>query len=399
MRQAATFFPDPLNVVSAGWRRLGRRGGISLLFALTALPLVGVGALVVDVAMAYSQQQSLQQVADAAALAGALAYTKTTSTAAVQQTVQDVVVANGWPKYIIQTPASEYLATDPYTAGNQAVQVSLSKTLTTWFGAYISSIASFKTSVTSLATIKTTQGACMLSLSTLEVGGTLTANNCDVVANTDVTIDSGHSITTGTLGYGGTLTNKGTINATQKSGVTVSDPFASLQAAAAAGFTNCAGSVTKTSTIAPGCYSGVDLESSQTLTLQAGTYYFTTFAIPSNSTLIATAGTTVIIQKDSSPNGTIDITAPTSGQWAGLALYDIGKLSIDNTEDYEINGAIYDPNNQLTLNTTSVDQNMCLNIVAQSIWVQGGVTFTVPQTNCSSVAYAGKGASSVKLAH
>jgi hypothetical protein len=383
---------------------LDRRASISIITAAVMPAIVGAGAIVIDFARASTQLQSLQTLADAAALAGALAYKNTSSTAAVQQTVQDVVVANGWSSSIIQSPGSEFLSQDPYSTSDMAVQVALTATSPLWFGQYILPASSLSMSVSALARISASQSACVLSLTTLMVNGTINVGTCAIVADSTgspaATVNSGGSVTAGELGVGGTITNNGTINATQKTGVNIADPFASLQSQAAAGFNGSCPSVNTVTTLTPGCYSNVNVNSNSTLTLSAGVYYFNGLNVNSGATLDGSSGTALIIKNNFSPSGTIKVTAPTSGTWAGMALYLGGGMNINSGVQYYINGAVYSPATALNLNTASWNQNTCVYIVAYSITLNGGSTFTLPQSGCSSVYFpTSAGSYKISLGH
>ena len=386
-----------------GRLRVDRHASISVISAVTLPLVVGAAAMVVDLARAYSQLQTLQQVADTAALAGALAYKNSASTTVLQQTVQDVVVANGWPSSVIQSPSSEYLSQDPYANTNKAVQVVLSASSPLWFGRYVVGTGSITTAVSSLAEISSSASACMLSLTTLMVNGTINTGSCAVVADSTAspaaTINGPGVVTASILGVGGTITQNGTVNATKETGVNVPDPFASLQATATSGFSGSCSQSSNTS-LTPGCYSNFVVPSNQTVTLAAGTYYFNGLNINSGGTLNATSGATVIINGNFSPSGSVNITAPTTGEWAGLALYLAGGMNINNGVQYDINGAVYSPTVVLNLDTASWNQSACTYVVAYAITSNGGSTFTLPQNNCSSVYFpTAAGNNSITLSH
>jgi Flp pilus assembly protein TadG len=71
-----------------------RRGAIALLYALAAVPTVAAIGVAVDYARLESFKTSLQNVADAAALAGASAYVDNTQNAAAQTVAQEFITSN-----------------------------------------------------------------------------------------------------------------------------------------------------------------------------------------------------------------------------------------------------------------------------------------------------------------
>src|SRR6516162_1528780 len=83
---------------------LDRRGAAAIVGALTAVSIIGMGGLAIDLGSAYAQKARLQKVADSAAMAGALSWIKTShSTTAVTATVTSVVQANGLASSVIDT--------------------------------------------------------------------------------------------------------------------------------------------------------------------------------------------------------------------------------------------------------------------------------------------------------
>src|SRR5262249_33369621 len=80
---------------------------------------------------------------------------------------------------------------------------------------------------------------------------------------------------------------------------------------------------------APGKYAGIDVNG--TVNLSAGTYYIDSgnFIVEQNSTLNAPSGTTIVLTSSGSTygymdirqNATVTLTAPTSGDFSGIAVY------------------------------------------------------------------------------
>ncbi len=358
------------------------------ILAAVTLPVVIAGAaLVVDMAHAYSQRASLQQVADSAAVAGALAYMATASTSAVTATVQDVVMANGWPASVIQSPASEYLAQSPQNSGNQAVQVTLLANSPLWFGAAALGESSIPTTAGALVELAS-RPFCVLALSQLISNGSLNTGSCGVAADSTasnaVLVNGGGSITASVISSAGGITNNGTITGTETTGKTVSDPYHSYQSQASSGFTNCQNYNNQT-TLSPGCWSNVNVNSG-TLSLLPGAFFFTNININSGGRLSGTGGVTVVTQGNFSPNGNVTITAPTSGTWAGMALYAMGGLNANSSITYTINGAIYSPTSAINLNAGTWNANACTYIVGQNITLNGGSSVTIPHSSCSNYA-------------
>ena len=92
----------------------GQRGQILVLFVLGLIAITGVIGLVLDGGSAYAQRREEQNVADLAAMAGAMAYLNTSGTADVKQTAA-------------QAAATNLAATNGYQSGvaNASVQVTV----------------------------------------------------------------------------------------------------------------------------------------------------------------------------------------------------------------------------------------------------------------------------------
>jgi Flp pilus assembly protein TadG len=370
--------------------RADRRGAVAVVCAMLLTPILTVSAIVVDMGLAHARQIALQQAADAAALAGALAYSSTSSTSSMMATVQDVVQANGWAASTIQSPGSEYLSQSPQNSAYSAVRVTLVAPSPVAFGADILHATSVNLRAVSLVELRG-NSVCILSLTTLIVNGTINAPTCGVAANSTssqaILVNGSGKILAKSVSTSGGVTDNGNISPTPKTyAAAVADPYHALQSVAAAGFTGCQNYNNQT-TLTPGCWQNVNVNSG-TLTLQSGTFFFTGLNINSGGSLTGTAagGVTIVLQNNFSPSGPITITAPTTGTWAGVAIYLSQGMNINSGVSYKINGAIYSPSTSNTLipDAGSWNQNACTTIVAGSITFNSTASFTLPQTGCSS---------------
>lgn len=70
MRAAAA-----VSALAVGWRRLGQKGAVAILFAVAAVPMMICTAVAVDFSQMAAMRSALQRAADAAALSGAAVYT------------------------------------------------------------------------------------------------------------------------------------------------------------------------------------------------------------------------------------------------------------------------------------------------------------------------------------
>lgn len=163
-------------------------------------------------------------------------------------------------------------------------------------------------------------------------------------------------------------------------------------------------------TISPGTYCNFNTSNVSTLTMQPGLYVITTtFSTNSGSTItgngvtiflangaIANSGNYTYVSGGATPYGvgngtTMNITAPTSGTYAGIAVWD-GNSSSSTPDTFTFgggasstfSGAVYAPNTNLVLGNGSGTSSLSSNIIANTIMVLGGSTVTNNYTPTSS---------------
>ncbi len=371
-----------------------RRGGVTVIAAISLTALIAASALAVDLGSLYAERATLQQVGDSAAYAGAMAYAETSSSAAMMATIQDIVQANGWSTTVVQTAGTGYLAQSPQGSG-AAVQVTLSTVMPTHLINAVSKITGLSVRTYSLANLTGTGApACVLSLSTVQVNSAIDLNGCSMLADSTgssaINVNGGGAITANIVATPGGITDNGTINATQKTGAAaVSDPFSSYQSQASQGFTNCQNVSNYSQTLQPGCYSNVNVNSGQTLTLASGTFFFTGLNVNSGGSLVATStgGSTIVAENQFSPSGSISVSAPTTGSWDGMAIYAMGGINMNANVPFAIDGAIYSPTAAIIEDSGAWNENDCTELVGQSITFNSSAKFTLPQSNCSALNY------------
>ena len=154
-----------------------------------------------------------------------------------------------------------------------------------------------------------------------------------------------------------------------------------------------------TMTFNPGCYSSISVASGETITLNPGVYYISGGNVLLHGALIATNGVTIVLtNRDTSPTATIgsfdmqagatlNIEAPETGTYAGIAIYQdrratdktVGGGNITSSSPNKINGnssqsvvgALYFPNQQLTYNGGGTAAAQCTQFVVRRIVFTG----------------------------
>jgi Flp pilus assembly protein TadG len=155
-----------------------------------------------------------------------------------------------------------------------------------------------------------------------------------------------------------------------------------------------------TYSISPGTYCNFNTANVAKLTLQPGLYVIkTTFSTNSGTTIsgtgvtiylangvIANSGNYTYVSGGATPYGvgngtTMNISAPTSGSYAGIAIWD-GNASASTPDTFTFgggasstfSGSIYAPNTNLVLGNGSGTSTMSSNIIANTIMILGGST-------------------------
>ncbi|WP_265570372.1 TadE/TadG family type IV pilus assembly protein [Sphingomicrobium nitratireducens] len=148
-------------------------------------------------------------------------------------------------------------------------------------------------------------------------------------------------------------------------------------------------------TFGPGCYSDIDIGAKAKF--EPGIYYINggDFDLGSQADLIATDGVTIVLTNISSSStatiGNVDINAgakykiesPDSGTFKGIAIYQDRRATdtssssasspnkINGHADAILEGALYFPSQQLTVNGTAGMNTACMQLVARRVYFSG----------------------------
>ena len=204
--------------------RKDARGTITLLAAFLLPVLIGFLALAAEFGYGLLMQVENQRVADAAALAAAIAYGngQTTNYATAATNIANL---NGMTGATLATT----LTTVPQDSSRQAIKVVLTRTEVLGLAKAISSIASMPISATAYAQIgQGPSSGCIMALGsagqgiTVASGSTVTATSCNVISRANITCSGSATITASSKIYVGS-NNCGTGTRTSS----VSDPLSS----------------------------------------------------------------------------------------------------------------------------------------------------------------------------
>ena len=382
-------------------------GQTLVLVALSLTMLLGALALVIDVGFVRFQQRQLQKAADAAAIAAGLelgncsnavcANMKTAAATALKEdgitktsitptTNQCTVSTSSGLAMIINVAPCVLGASDPNNGNTSMAEVVLTEPQNTFFGAIIGvrtmNLVARAEAGDSYINTGISGGNCLYTKS-LEFNGsngTFSLNNCGLYDNGNLQTNSNDSVTASTFLYygswspnncnsscvwniGGTNTGPPSHTTTQQS-----DPLASLTPPTQPAASSTASNTTPNNgaTLQPGYYAnGVNLNSNVSVSLAPGLYYMNgPINVNSGATLTGTGVelyfTNGALQLNS--GSTAQLTAPTTtsssaGTTAGMLDWQSSTNStgmpIDSGSSSYLQGVIYLPDAQLTLNSAA----------------------------------------------
>ncbi|HTU51108.1 MAG TPA: pilus assembly protein TadG-related protein [Acidobacteriaceae bacterium] len=346
-------------------------GQAMILTLLSMTVLLGFVGFAADVGTLLRAKRNLQIAADSAAIAAAAELNYADSTAAGQAAAAQngVVIGTNGGAVAINTPPTE----GAYEGQAGYVEAIVSQIQPTFF-MNVFNISSQLVTARAVATASTSNGCVYVlnptSTAAMVVQGSFivsSTSGCEVVVDsTDpaaLQINGAGALTAGSVGVAGPYSAQGgTSTPAPVPGMAqVSDPFGGMTAPTPAGCTTPPGALT--GTITAGCYSA-PAGSSLTLTnvtLGAGTYVLEGNVILSGTVTSSAGGTTLDIANGAlseSPGTVLDLVAPTSGDYNGIAVMEPAPnanpmvLDLGNSSGL-IDGIIYAPDAELTLQNSS----------------------------------------------
>ncbi|MGJ4884916.1 MULTISPECIES: TadE/TadG family type IV pilus assembly protein [unclassified Bradyrhizobium] len=364
--------------------RFGRAkdGQISMIFAITIIPiLVSVGAAV-DFAKSSDTRAQLQKSVDAAVLAGV------TQASAQQVSTASAVFSGSFRgRFGTGTTATFTPNSDGSLSGTATTSVKTS---------FLNVMGTTSLGVTASATAKagaqTTSPVCILLVSTINAqsllvnsGAQLNAPSCEIHV---LSTQSPAAMFNATLNVK-RICIKGT-NITKNGGVTppaetgcaaISDPFAGKLPAVTVGACTTNNKVYDPGsvTLNPGVYCGAtNFNGSGTLTLNPGLYIIKGGAMTFNSgwTVTGSGVTFYLVDQNATLtfNGNVNATlsAPTSGTYANILMYEPSGLSttnlpINGTSSSSYTGLMYLPSRNVTINSVSTMSSNSVTMVFNTL--------------------------------
>jgi hypothetical protein len=342
----------------------GQRGAVIPMVAICLTVLLGFAGLAMDVGFLEYRQQEQQSGTDAAAVGGAqaLAASSCTNASAATTAATTDATTNGFSGGLtISTPPSS----GPYAGNNCAVAVTIDSTQPTMF-AHLFGMSGRETTSAIATAVKQGSG-CLYLLSTTVASnfnkGSLDAPGCGLMIN-DTANFNGASIDASMIGYAGAApnTNGATFaGASPAPMLPIADPCPEIAGCAGLAaspppssncpaYTGAAGTPGSPVTITgPVCYSSLQLNKGNAIL--SGTIVLTGSSNFNMATLTSgTSGATIYVTQSATPPNfnktTVDLSAPTTGPYAGVVYYQVPGNSSSpnfNSSSSNYNGLVYAP--------------------------------------------------------
>lgn len=343
--------------------RAREKGQTLPIVAIVMVVLLGAAGFAVDTGYHQYQQRAQQTATDSAALAAAADLAAGTSDASGKADAASNGYTSGSNGVTVNVGAPA--TGDPFAGNAQAVQVTISVDHPTFFER-VFNINKVTVTTNAVAIANADSQICMIALQTsgnskMSGNATINAPNCDVAINSSHFVVGGQSVidTHDAIQYSGSIT--GQSSATFQPGVPVpalpvADPCMQITACAylranPPPTTPCS-TAPKTGSIPSGTYCSFDLQGNVTLTGQ----YVITGDFKANNANISGTNVTIAVMSSSgnfnSNNATFNISAPTSGNEAGMLWYVpnyTGNINM-NAGDGGMTGMLYMPQANVTMN-------------------------------------------------
>lgn len=415
------------NFMSKIWN--DKRGN-AMIIAAAALPLlIGSAGLATDTIQWALWKRQLQRAADSAAIAGVYDRVAAESTAGTAAAVdKDLTLNNSLDatKFPLQTKVVTFPA-DAGTKKNQ-VKVDLAVRRPLSFSSMFMANAPLIRTTATAATVSNAGEFCVLSLQNNSKTGIQATGNatitmdCGMMTNstsTNAAAGQGSSLVTATMlaASGGIQESR---NWTLSEGYApyspaLEDPYKDLTPTSTDSHNSCAVNLGTISghrlgqNYTEGCYSSIDIGSNRTATLAPGVYFINGGSVNIQGTLNAPGGVTIILGNtnasatatigsfDMNASGQMNIEAPTTGKWAGMAVYQdrravdtapTGNITasspnkINGNSTNKIRGIVYFPNQQLTYEGNGTGSATCTQFVAKRMYWSGSAGINNFTKNC-----------------
>ncbi|MGO8953207.1 MAG: pilus assembly protein TadG-related protein [Rhodomicrobium sp.] len=406
-----------------------RRGSVAIQMGILMTVLIGMAALGTEIPLVIYKHRQMQNVADAAALGGAVALIRgypapaATEAQGIAAALGFVNAANGVTVTVNNPPKS-----GSYTSNSGAVEAIVSQPQTLIMaGLFGTSL--FNVSARAVALGGSNGNFCVLATDTaaetsvtISNGAAVTMNGCGLAVNATgaaaLSVTGGSSLDTQAVSAAGQVSVGGgaVINATngvnQNQPVTA-DPYANVPMPASSGcdYTSFTVGGGGSHQISPGRYcNGVSIGGDASVSMAPGIYYIKsgTFTVGGGAKVTG-SGVTIVLTQNIGGYATVTIgngasvtlSAPASGSLAGILFFadrNSPNSSVNNFiggASETFTGALYLPTQQVVF-SNGAGASACTQLIAWQIQFSGGSSSQF-SSNCSNSGVSPIGGGSASL--
>lgn len=380
-----------------------REGSVAIQIGVGLVALIGMVGLGTESTFLVYKHRQMQSVADSAALSGAMALSQSfprdpeSEARAVAAQLGFVHGADQTALTVNAPPAS-----GSQTGNSEAVEVILSQPQN------LSMMRLFGNETVNVGTrsvaVRSDSGRfCILALDPTASQSMYVSNNavigpvgskCGVAVNSTsntALVMNNNAIINGPVTTRGawSLANNAELNGSPliQHGPLIADPYAGVQLQTAPACTSQSGSGSNqiTRNLTPGHFcGGWDFKNNVVLNLAAGAYYIDSKLSIMNNVVVNGTGVTLVINGnyaiDINNNATLNISAPTSGDYEGLAFFGLRNATstvlqkFSNNTILNIQGAVYFPNQILEFdNNGATTPQGCTHVIGRKVQMMNNV--------------------------
>jgi Flp pilus assembly protein TadG len=406
-------------------RFAGDRAGVSaIIMGLAITVMMGAAGLAVDGGIWYADRRAAQGAADAAAYSAAIDFMHSTNPSAAYAKATALAVAAqygftngvGGVTVTVNSPATSGNYT---SASENAFEVIVAKSEPLFFSSFYLTSAAIKARAVAVpgasskycVEVLDSNSSVLNTLFNIGANATVDLSDCGIVddgpSSCAIDVTGNVTLLTQNLSVVGNVCTVSpatvTVSGAKSVGAApIANPYSSMSVAAVEGSTSMTCGVSpvtssgQTYTISPGVYCGLSVASGATLNMNPGIYYVNggVFNLQSGSTTNAN-GVTIILTgnliinyatANIAPGATLNLTAPTTGATAGLAMWSDAASPIilsqpltsimNGGATMTINGALYFPTQMVDFSNGSTNTAACTQLVGYEITFEGGSRFS-----------------------
>jgi hypothetical protein len=381
---------------------LWRRASVAVHIGLMMIAIIGTVALGSEIVFLLYKHRQMQMVADAAALSSSVAltdgYPTDLSVEARAVTAQGGYV-HGVDGVAVTLNHPPLMGSN---AGNtKAVEVIVSQPQTLYMTSLFRS-GIFSVGARAVALVRKDWRYCILALDPTAANAFVISNNgvasnpsCGVASNSNSNtslVVRNNGAVNGPVSVVGnwSLSNNAELNGTplQNHAAPIADPYSDmmLQAIPACTGQQASGGNNATINLTPGHFcAGWNYANNVTVNLAAGTYYIDQkLSVGNNAVVNGTGGVTIVVNGNYaiqiSNNVRLNITAPSTGNYAGMAFFGTRTGSVNVTQTFSnnaslnIKGVVYFPSQTIEFeNNGATTSGGCTQVIGRLISVSNNV--------------------------